>query len=249
MMLWGGVSCAIMEQISGNGLDIKVVVKDVYYLRNDYCNHLWFLCTLIFLNFANPILYAFLNNKYAHKQYYLLALLIPLTCSQFYYLCGNLTGVKGVLCCALVYYVLGFTLYKNKFIAIRKYKILLFFIAAISCQILYNYFVCNHPQLSHFGNSSDLTFSGYSSFFIVAATMAFMLFLSKMNLKENKFVSFVSKNTLGIYLVHWVVIRLLRSTAFFQGQPVVLFAIVSLVTLICVFLLSKTKLTRYIITT
>lgn len=245
----GGVTSLLNQYFIDKSWSLQGAFVKFYYLTVDYCNHLWFLFTLFFLNGFYPIIEKYISSEAVRHRLYLCGLLILLTCSQSYYLVGGINGLKGFQACSLAYAVLGVSILSQD-VNIKKKKIAItVLVSSIVLQVLHNYMVSTYSFMQKLGNPSDLVFSGYSSLWVMLTTSSFMYSISWLNLKVNTFISFVSDNTLGIYLIHFVVIRALRCYTCLQQSPIILLLVTIVITLSLVYGMSRNKYFKKIITT
>ena len=144
----------------------------------------------------------------------------------------------------LIYYILGFWVMQygigSKFSSKKLFAMFMMFIAM---QILFNYLLIDRSIHSFF-DTSDLVPGGYQSPFVILSTLSLVAFFCSKNMKPNKFVTYIGKKSLGIYLFQGIVIRLLNSI--FHNcflLPIIVFVLCSLL----VYIFSSNKYTDYFI--
>ena len=247
----GGVTSFLCQYLVDGSWSIKGAFLKFYCLSIDYCNHLWFLFTLLFLNCFYPIAEKFVLQKddKRYNLYYLSCLLVLLTCSQSYFLVGRLHGLKGFLPCSYAYAILGYFILSMKAYVHGKRVAIMVLIISISFQVLHNYLVSIYPFMQRMGSPYDLVFSGYSSIWTILAACSFIYLISQLRLKSNSFINFLSDNTFGIYFIHFIVIRALRCYTNLQQNPIAVFVVTIVITLSLVYIMSRNKYLKRIITT
>lgn len=220
-----------------------------------YCQYLWFLKALFFLNLINPILYHFIHYK-QNGIYYLLTILFVCTTAFSNKLVGIFYNPIGKhYWYSVLYYVLGFALFSNQIKTSQiKTKYLVCIIATlILCQWAYNWILLDGPLADkHFIN--DLVFEGYNAPFIVFLTAAICLFFQRIPWKENGFLSRIGKISLPIYLMQipiqytWLFLLPLDAlTEQHHIYGIILPTLTLLTSIVLTWLFKKSKPTEYIV--
>lgn len=224
-----------------------VSFKDIYHqigkpLKGD---HLWYLEELFCLNIFNPLIYAYIKNKtqvhilllslvFTIFTLNIIAFKIPFNLHPF-----SLWGSWG-----LIYYILGFWIIQCGIgLKFSRKKIFAMFVMFIAMQVLFNYLLLDRSIHSFF-ETSDLVPGGYQSPFVIFSTLSLVAFLCSKNMKSNKLITYIGKNSLGIYLFQGVVIRLLNGI--FHNCflfPIIVFVLCCLL----VYIFSINKYTDYFI--
>lgn len=69
IVFWGIFTNLCLELMWKDGhIDTKTIIMNLYNLKINYCNHLWFLCTLIVLNLINPLIYNYINGSQKNRH-------------------------------------------------------------------------------------------------------------------------------------------------------------------------------------
>lgn len=189
IFFWGIISNWAASWVYGETYSIRQSIVDVLNLRMQYCNHLWFLSTLLILYLLYPLTINLV------KQNKTLWISLAVIC------CFTLTGVSRFLdifnplqgwhSYALAYTIGGYAISKLD-VKSKWYPIIVFTIS-IFTQIVWNYFIAD---------KTNIIFRGYRSPFVFLATLSLIKYFSMMEWRNNKVIDFVARNTLGIYMVH-----------------------------------------------
>lgn len=240
----------------------KTLIRNAIHISMDYCEHLWFLKALFFLNILNPILYYFIHyNK--KGMYYLIVILFLCTTRFFDIIIGKFYNpLYGWDWYPVLYYVLGFALldghlYTEK---LKAWHVGLAVVILLFMQWGYNWVFLEGPlaelNVSHGWIPTDnFMWYGYWSPIIVLATAGVCLFFQKIHWKENAFWSYVGSNSLPIYLMQSSVISLIAHTSvykeiigFYYPLHIILPIASLLVCMALTWLLQTNKYTKYFIT-
>lgn len=187
--IWGGVSNLLAASILGETYSVKKCAIDLYFLRSGFCNHLWFLFTLFILYGLYPLTAVLTENK--KTLIISLIVLCTLTLSGISHFLGMINPMKGWHSYALAYAIGGVAILNVK--TKSKWIPLLVTIVAIGLQ-------CFANDRGYY--TGDMVFSGYKSPFIFIATLSLIKLFSLVELKDNQLISFIARNSLGIYLIH-----------------------------------------------
>lgn len=69
IVFWGIFTNLCLELMWGDGpINTKSIIMNLYNLKINYCNHLYFLCTLIVLNAINPLIYYYINRGVINRH-------------------------------------------------------------------------------------------------------------------------------------------------------------------------------------
>lgn len=250
IVFWGIFTnlCLVLMWKDGH-IDAKSIIMNLYNLKINYCNHLWFLCTLIVLNAINPLIYYYINRG-SNKQTYIIILFILLFCQQFGVLTkGGVGAIKGFLPCSLIYYIITFAVltgwYRCK--DWSNARLVIIFFISWGLQALHNWLILNISIASRFLSTGDLVFAGYSSLWVVMMTLSCVILATKIAWPDSRIVKFIADNTLGLYLIHWILVRVLRTYTTLDETPFQLLITVVFVSCLIVFLIRKIRYVDYLI--
>jgi surface polysaccharide O-acyltransferase-like enzyme len=222
--LWSAISLAIFILIDGGAYSLREFLKEVFYLKADVSNHLWFLQALI----SVYLLFPFIKVIYDLPQRMLLTWLCAII---FVFSFGNLflNGLLNVASFALsyefsrhdtfdffpiinpfgnyfyavFYFIAGGVLaekVRNNEINISKVVLAVSFIAASLVLFMYGILMTVSNNAVY-----DTVWNGNSSIMTLIMSVSTVLFFSKLdykNEKVNRYLVAVSSGTLGIYFVH-----------------------------------------------
>lgn len=205
-LVWGIFSNVMISVIHHEPYSIKQCILDVLNLRLGYCNHLWFMCTLFILYCIYPLLNPFIKKK--NTTYILLAIFVVFT--LFFggintLIIGNFSPLKGWHSYALAYAIGGYAIKQIK-VKSKLYLFIVFIIAMIG-QVIFNYFELYQDSMIFFG---------YRTPFVFVATLSLVKLFSYCKFPRNRLIDFIANNTLGIYLIHWVM-TIYISTQYFTN--------------------------------
>lgn len=202
-------------------------------------DHLWFLMVLFSLNIFNPLIYSYIKPNRKQRAILLVSLFTVFTLNIIVFrIPFNLRPFSLWGSWALIYYMIGYLIIDCK-IVIGNKRISCFLFAVVSIlQMLYNYLQ---------KDASNLVPDGYQSPFVILMVSFLIMTIctDSINILQNRFISFIGKHTLGIYLFQGILIRLLYEKM--QGNmlfPVIVFVLCILL----VYCLDTNKYSRYFIT-
>lgn len=251
IVFWGIISCCVATWLLDNA-HFNPIVMLLHLYRTDvyYGNHLWFLFTLIILNVINPILFYFLEHANKYEKIILITfigLCSVNVINRFIWHANPLIG--GWHGFALFYYIMGYLCLNTKDSRLSTSKCFALFLIFILLQSCVNFAMLKYPLLMKVGGG-DLVFSQYSSLFVICSTLALIIWFKKIKFPSISIINYIGKNTLGIYLVQDIVVRYYRYGAFneFMADYPIVCAILTLLTsTTIVYILSKLKFTRFLI--
>ena len=226
-VIWTFLSYAIISLFKENTIDIKSMIKSLWSLKFQYNNHLWFLYTLvviyiffpllklawdkeknIFYFFFCAILIVTVGNKLLVQIYNIFAILFSKNIKDIgTNLFSKFNPVSGIYGYAIVYFMLGAICFEYKDrLNTKKNTILSILTLIVSSILLCVYWVI----ISIYTNSTqDYVWGSYDIIFTLINVIA--LFIISLNYTGNnlfgKVINIIGKNTLGIYLIHMIIIN------------------------------------------
>lgn len=248
IIFWGFFQTIVRHIFNSDTISFKSIFFHVYFLSKGYSNHLWFLIVIFVLNFFNPIIKIIIGLGKKSLLFIICALSLC-TLIGFSKIIWFFNPFNGWYWFSLVYYLLGFFIFEYKFLwkKISTYLIAVFFFTNLLLQTLFDVILMNHESLRSFLNIEDLVFSGYSSIFTVFATISFIMLLYRIRLKNFFIIDFISKNTLGIYLIHGSVLSCLLNIDFLVRHFYLLPIVLLFASCFICWLLNKCKQLRFFI--
>lgn len=230
-IFWIIFSFIIISIINNGSASIVDAIKSLWKLKFKYNNHLWFLGTLVILYVFFPLLKLAWDKDKKIFKFFLIAIFIATVGSkllvQIYNIFAMILGknvkgigtnvlslfnpVAGINGYALVYFMLGAICfqYKEKF-KNKKYNIIAIISIIISSILLCLYWIL----ISKYTNKTiDYVWVSYDIIFTLINVIS--LFVICLNYKENKIfnkiIQTIGSNTMGIYLIHMIILNLLNN--------------------------------------
>lgn len=227
LILWSLILTISIKLISKEPLHILDIIKNIFItdINNRYTGILWFLQNLITLYLMYPIL-KILHDK--DKEIYDYLFIFLLVSTVFINLLGMVSNfINTRFNCNfiniftayvgkfqiltnrnfLIFFMLGGYIYENKEKFEQKEIRIKWIIIGISAWIFSYIFAI---LLSKLQNKKCIDSFNYESIFmpiILIGIFAITVGYCDNNKWYNKFIETVSKNTLGIYLIHIIIIR------------------------------------------
>lgn len=230
-IFWTIFSFIAMNSIMDGKVNIVEAIKSIWSLKVNYNHYLWFLYTLVILYIFFPILkvtwdnnkkifYVFLlvvfivtvGNKLLVQAYNLIAMILRKGVKDIntYIIPYSFNPVAGIYGYSLVYFMLGAICFKSK----DKLKKKKYTIIASICIIISSVLLCLYWTLIEKYTNQNIDYVWNSYYIIFTLINVLSLFVICIQYKENKIINKVIKtigsNTLGIYLMHMIIINILR---------------------------------------
>lgn len=225
--VWGSIALAVLMTARGESIHLSEFLKDLVHLRQGYINHLWFMEALVYIYILFPVIkWIYDRNKilfyigfYASVA---LFFFIPswrqLDEFLLYYNISLLhAGTKifdmlpvKYFMYSTTYFVLG-GLLKNILPKLPSYKNIKHTVvfggilaAALAVHILYGFWKSAAQHIWF-----DSVWTGYDSIFTLTAVAALFMFGPSLDAHvSTNLIKKCAANTLGIYFIHPVLIKL-----------------------------------------
>ncbi len=222
--IWGAILLLLLKYICSDTYTIRGFLSSLWHLKPPRINHLWFLKTLISIYILLPLFKLGFDHEKKSALYSILLFvfifsfgnnLLNQICNLFGYF-GDyrfnffpIVNPFGNCFYAIFYFLMGGILFKS--IAEKRFNfhyslpIVLFFIFQLAL-FLYGIFMTKLNNAYY-----DVVWGGYDTVMTLVMTISIFLLLSKFNYKNtktNRIISYVGKNTFGIYLLHVIFITL-----------------------------------------
>lgn len=273
-IVWEIIGLFLIMHIENKELTIKEFILDCWKMEPiGWINHLWFMTALICVYVFFPLI----KNVYDNNRNIFIYFLV--ICFIFSFLNILLSEVATIIANVFFHkdkiYVINFFREFNPLRGLHGYSFVYFCLGGL----MYNYEEkilsssdCKRNVISVIGvlissiclgllgvyyskisgKYWDLVFDGYSTIFTLL-NVIFVYVLSLNYKKNNKFIYYVSCNTLGIYFIHNIIIHLLGKTMFLQsirntllGSIVFAFIILS-ICLIITFVMKKIPIVKKLV--
>lgn len=227
--VWGLLDILALMPVRGEFLPPREVMRTLFLLRGGWCNHLWYLYTLVVVYLFVPLLktafdqnrpvfYAFLGialfftfgtntlelAEYTVRYFWGENLLRDLM--TFFHRVNPLAAINGY---AVAYFMLGGVLMEQRErLNSRKLRTAAALLIPVMMFLWFFYAAANSRRE---GRMLDIVFSGYSTVFVLICTVClFVLSLPyQAHGRSGTLIRALGSNTLGIYLLQTVVIAAL----------------------------------------
>ena len=229
-IVWGVITLLLLMPIKQEYLSVKEFLLGLWRLKDDWINHLWYLEVLVGIYIYFPLL----KTTFDHCKPAFVFFTVVCTVMTFgnrlfdhgISIAANMAGLSngmiegswfrmfnpfyGTRAYAIAYFCIGGLAYDaiERIMSISKSKrnAVAAVILLISCIALY----ATGVMLSRIsGKLWDVVFSGYDTVFTLFNVC--MLFLLSLSYNGHiKLIEVISKNTLGIYLIHMILVYLTK---------------------------------------
>lgn len=226
-VIWGIITLICLQIVRGKYFSIKEFFDALWTWRQDWLNHLWYMGALVCIYVFFPILKQVYDTN---KKIFIYFTLITATLTFgnafindviniFYYVLTNkifstydfnffnmFNPYRGILGYTFVYFCVGGLAYyfkeKIEELSIKKRNII-----SIICMLLSSFYLwilgLFYSKAS--GMVWDVVWNGYDTIFTFCNVIC--IFVLSLNWKhDKKYISVVSRNTLGIYFIHLLII-------------------------------------------
>lgn len=260
LLLWGTINVIIKSIIRQENLSITKIISEVLSLKlpHPYAGFLWFLQSLIGLYILFPLIkIVHDNNKKVYNYFAITIILFSVGINFVDIMCqliGNLINVNNLSSLVLnnfnrinpyvntmflCYFILGGVVYEKRNIFENKKNITIAVILGILSwiiAIIYGY------AISKLLNKTYNDGYNYNQIFLMITVIGLYalstLYKNKNNNFINRFITSIGKNTMGIYLIHSIILEITKkyvnvfSLHFYQRL------IISIGVLICSWIIS-----------
>lgn len=255
-LFWASLSSICTMILSGDKISFFAIVENALSLRMGYSHIFWFLCTLFALYAIYPAVQASIKNR--QTLWFLIILSFLLSSRLFGYRVPtfNIPNIfSGWNSYSVFYALCGYliiTTEKEKKIKAKTLFLVIVVFYLSQLLMFSNLHIWNDLFIRHTPKDLDsAVFSVYSSPLIMCMVVFIVLLIKRINPVQNKIVSIISSNTLGIYVLHGIIMRLLRAhisvSSIFFGDAI-MFIISFILSLGLSYVMQKNKVTRFIIT-
>jgi len=231
-LIWALIELIVIMFIKGEHLSLFEIFKGIVQLKQGWINHLWFMGALFTVYIFAPIIKSAFDSSEGKKNFYFFFIAFCLfsfgntifsmcvNCLEYFrkadyldnstnYFAG-FNNIKGMLGYSLSYFMLGGVMFANrKKMNDKRFKIYSIFAILISMAglMLYGIMLSNRD-----GKMFDIVWNGYDSVFTLVNVCALFIITLSYNggNKFSRYLKIVGENTLGIYIIHILVIELLK---------------------------------------
>lgn len=230
LIVWSVIRIVGTKLIWRESLNLKDIIKNVLTtdINNKYTGALWFLQNLIALYLVYPVIKNLHDTNKVTYNYLFIVLLIGTMLVNLIYLLENLikelTGFNGIIMLInyinkfqiltntnfLIFFMLGGYLFENK----EKFndkkvriKWIGISIASWIIVVLYGYIM---SKLQGKVYSNNYCYGTIFMLFILIGFFAITYKYNDNNKLYNKLITVIGKNSLGIYLIHTLILRIIN---------------------------------------
>ncbi len=257
-VVWSFITLGSLSLLRNESLSISQLIMNVHIsLRMHWNNHLWFLGTIVVIYIFYPFIHlAYYKSKPVFYFFFISILLFTFgrtfldglfsTISYFsnrfttvdfdFNYGGIFNPVQGIHGYALVYFMLGGILFeKASVLNSKKYKNLSMIGILLSTLLLFLYGIIYSHRT---GVIWDSVWNGYDTVFtLLNVCFLFVMVIGyRSKGRIGYFIGLIGQNSLGIYLIHILVLELFRPWYFRFEIPAVLW--VNILYAFCVLLIS-----------
>lgn len=230
-IIWAVITLCILQVVRGHYFSIAEFIEALWFLKDGWINHLWYMGALICIYFFFPLL----KNAYdtnIRMLFYFTTICTVFTIgntsiNQFGTVCANLffgksisiEGVnffnifnpfRGIRGYSFVYFCIGGVAYyfQNKIdkISTRNRNTISLLAIFLSCLGLFVTGCC-YSKIK--GSLWDVVWNGYDTIFTLINVICIYV-LSLNWKKDSRIIRAISSNTLGVYFIHGIIIVSLR---------------------------------------
>lgn len=256
--------------IRGETVSFKNIIYNSFNLKHHWNHHLWFLKTLVVIYIFYPLLFnsfqsskrifyffsvaVFLfsfGNTFIGQLLNMLSIVsgkfqaVPFEHINYFSKYNTFRGIRGY---SIGYFILGGILFNyREYLKSISFKLLsILLLVSMFCITLYGILVSNHNH-----KIWDIVWNGLDSIFTVINL--FILFVFSLHYKNKgvlgKIVKIISENTLGIYLIHWIIQEMIKPFVFTSsGWKVIILAIGTIcISTFIALIMKKIPLFRFIL--
>ena len=219
-LIWSILTLLILELVKG-GLSQKEFIHSIFKFKIRWNNHLWFMVSLLYIYIFFPII-KYIYDKFPKVTYGLFLLLFIFVFGKVFYVqiinVYNYFNDKNTIIYTVnkklfpfVYFILGGVLFKYRTILSNKFS-------KNSNLFLYLFILINMVISTFYGvimsiskdTYIDIFWDGYvtlTTFFSCICIFILALKYKGTN-KFSKSITFIGRNTIGLYFIHWIYIRI-----------------------------------------
>ncbi len=225
--IWGIITLVILMFVKDEFLSVGQFASYLWSWENGWLNHMWFMGSLVVIYFFFPLLKSLFDKDKKIFMYFfitafiftfgnkmiimLMDLISPDFADNYFNMFNPFRGIQGF---TLVYFMAGGLMinYESKikgFIESKKININILSVVLIvlSCVFLFVYgVIVSYSRQSIW----DCVWNGYDTIFTLINVVC-LYFLSKKYEGNIGIIALISKNTLGIYFIHRILINMSRT--------------------------------------
>ena len=247
VVFWSIICVGTYSFCRDDSVELQTFKSYILFPEEPYNVHLWFLYAIIGLLLISPAVKAAISIE----KKSLIGVLIILVFFTF-------QGIRSFIspycdffnfatAFSLVYFIAGFLLFSNVFNLerIRSLYIWLAFAFCVVFQYGHN-FLATLPSFERVFTQGSPVFAGYNTIFTLITTLA-VASLFKRTQNTPPQLRWFGENSLGVYLIHYPIMRCLECVESFSNSNLLLTIGVIVASAFIVWVLKSNKVTRIII--
>ena len=224
-IFWGMVTTLLISIfLKSEDFSFRNILNSFFTLKVGYTNHLWFMTSLINIYLLFPLLKSVFDNQLKVFLYFVILCFFLTFGITFFHEVGylifpssyidffekpflyNINPFSVMYGYSYVYFCFGglFYYYRDnpKIKIIKEHKIILIFFLFFQFLLLFLFGI----KLSFLNHQIwDSVYYGYNTIFTFFSVLSIFLLLSSFS-KRIGLLESISKNTFGIYFIHWILI-------------------------------------------
>jgi surface polysaccharide O-acyltransferase-like enzyme len=231
VIVWGFITMISLSLIYGERISIPGIIKDIYTLKVGWVDHLWFLEALVVIYVFLPLVFLAYKTKKSYFYFFFACLMIFTFGNTFlvtlvtfmsfltqkflntdlnlnYF--GGFNAFSGIYGYSIGYFMLGGVLFSMKeTISTKKNRVLSWVALPLSMLLLFSYgVILTFRQWETW----DIGFEAFDSVFALAMVVSLFILTVQYQAKgiSGKIIRHISRNSLGIYLLHRIVGALIK---------------------------------------
>lgn len=227
---WGIITMILLTFIKGENIGFIEILSGAWNLKQGWTNHLWYLFTLVYIHIFFPLLKNVYDNNKKYFTYFIvmcalftfgnvllneaatfgLKVILDKNTSLINYNFFNAYNpFRGMYGYAFVYFCLGGLAVdyvdKIRAVSVKKRTVYAWLGIIFNCLGLFLVGLL----YSYSSDTWDVVWGGYDTIFTLFNVCC--IFILCLNIKKsNVIIEMISKNTLGIYLVHMIFIHMTK---------------------------------------
>lgn len=229
-VIWGIITLLFLLYIKHEIMSPSEFINALLSWKQGYINHLWFLGALVCIYILYPLMKVAYDYNIKIFVYFIIICavltfgndIINYAKSIVYYFCFDdihpydynnfniFNPLRGNYGYSFVYFCLGgaIHMYFKKIMSVKKHVRNLISIVGLILNC-FGLFLIGVFYTKSLGTEWDVVWNGYSSCFTLMNVL--FIFNLTLNYKKNYIITYIiSSHTLGIYLIHMLIIRLLN---------------------------------------
>lgn len=205
---WGCLSSVIWMSARSEPISVKQIISHVCSLDAPYCNHLWFVCSLIVLNFLQPFLREFIKSHNTKEIVILWAIIGVISFQGLDRFLRPISIMENWNGYSLFYYIGGYLLLSNRINTknLPTWSVSLLAILGFLILLTHNWLLTSNEWWYNHFLHNDLHFDSFRTYPCALLTLAIFELASRIPLGETSVITYIARYTFAIYLIHWTLL-------------------------------------------